>query len=154
MGFRADILVSGPPSSLSLSPSPQAYLSTQLTLMISPSCTTTVTYSFAFFLPIILNDTLGFSLAASQCLNAPPYVMAVLLMYGTAWFGDKYRVRAAVIVFNCCIAMVGLPILGFANNGAVRYFGVFLATAGANANVPATMAYQVGFRSCPVDPLL
>ena len=102
-----------------------------------------MTYSFAFFLPIILNDTLGFSLAASQSLNAPPYVMAVILMYATAWFGDKYRMRAPVIVFNCAIALIGLPILGFAKNGSVRYFGVFLATAGANANVPATMAYQV-----------
>lgn len=63
-------------------------------------------------------------------------------MYGTAWFGDKYHTRATVIVFNCAIALVGLPILGFAESGAVRYFGVFLATAGANANVPATMAYQ------------
>lgn len=88
-----------------------------------PSCCTTVTYSFAFFLPIILKDTLGFGLAASQCLNAPPYIMAVILMYVTAWFGDKYRTRAPVIVFNCAIALIGLPILGFAKSGPVRYFG-------------------------------
>lgn len=106
-------------------------------------CATTVTYSFAFFLPIILNDTLGFGLAASQSLGAPPYVMAVILMYATAWFGDKYRTRASVIVFNCAVALIGLPILGFAQSGSVRYFGVFLATAGANANIPAIMAYQV-----------
>jgi len=105
-------------------------------------CSTTVTYSFAFFLPIILNDTLGFGLAASQCLGAPPYILAVILMYTTAWFGDKYKTRATIIVFNCAIALIGLPILGFAKSGPARYFGVFLATAGANANIPATMAYQ------------
>lgn len=43
---------------------------------------------------------------------------------------------------NCTIAIIGLPILGFASSGPVRYFGVFIATAGANANIPATMAYQ------------
>ena len=31
----------------------------------------TVTYSVAYFLPIILRDTLGFSVAKSQCLTAP-----------------------------------------------------------------------------------
>ncbi|KAL2837191.1 hypothetical protein BJY01DRAFT_221279 [Aspergillus pseudoustus] len=31
---------------------------------------------------------------------------------------------------------------GFANNPATRYVGVFRTTAGANANIPASMAYQ------------
>ena len=39
-------------------------------------------------------------------------------------------------------ALVGLPIMGFAKGNATRYFGVFLTTAGANANIPASMAYQ------------
>jgi len=37
---------------------------------------------------------------------------------------------------------LALAILGFSDNGGVRYFGVFLATAGANANVPVAMSYQ------------
>jgi len=32
--------------------------------------------------------------------------------------------------------------MGFASNSGVRYFGVFIAAAGVNANVPASMAYQ------------
>jgi len=32
--------------------------------------------------------------------------------------------------------------MGFAKGNAARYFGVFLVTAGANANIPASMAYQ------------
>ena len=32
--------------------------------------------------------------------------------------------------------------MGFAESNAARYVGVFLAVAGANANVPASMAYQ------------
>ena len=101
-----------------------------------------MTYSFAFFLPIILNVNLGFSVAASQCLGAPPYVLAVFMMYGTAWLGDRYKTRAPILWLNCAVALIGLPILGFAKNGPVRYFGVFIATAGANANIPSMMAYQ------------
>lgn len=37
--------------------------------------TTTCTYAIAYFLPIILEDGLGFSVGAAQCLVAPPYVL-------------------------------------------------------------------------------
>ncbi|KAL2803131.1 major facilitator superfamily domain-containing protein [Aspergillus granulosus] len=103
---------------------------------------TTVTYAIAYFLPIILRENMGFSIAASQCLVAPPYVLAGILMVSTAWVGDKYRMRAPVLIFNSLITLIGLPVMGFASNSAVRYFGVFLTTAGANANIPCSMAYQ------------
>ena len=37
--------------------------------------TTTCTYAIAYFLPIILEDGLGFSVGEAQCLVAPPYVL-------------------------------------------------------------------------------
>ena len=64
-------------------------------------------------------------------------------MYGTGWFGDRFHVRGPPCAFNAVLAIIGLAILGFAGNGGVRYFGVFLATAGANANIPVAMSYQV-----------
>lgn len=36
----------------------------------------------------------------------------------------------------------GLPLLGFASSTGVRYFGVFLATTAANANVPCVLTWQ------------
>jgi hypothetical protein len=36
----------------------------------------------------------------------------------------------------------GLPLLGFAKNNGVRYFGVFLATIACNANLPYILAYR------------
>ncbi|KAL3454967.1 major facilitator superfamily domain-containing protein [Aspergillus heterothallicus] len=105
-------------------------------------CLTTVSYAIAYFLPIILHDNMGFSIAASQCLVAPPYVLAGILMVSTAWVGDRYRMRAPVLIFNSLITLIGLPVMGFASNSGVRYFGVFLTTAGANANIPCSMAYQ------------
>lgn len=85
---------------------------------------------------------MGFSTAASQCLVAPPYVLAAILMYTTSWYGDKYRQRATVLVFNSIIAVVGLGMMGFGKSAGVQYTGAFIGVAGANANVPATMAYQ------------
>ncbi|ORY16613.1 major facilitator superfamily domain-containing protein [Clohesyomyces aquaticus] len=104
--------------------------------------TTCVTYALAYFLPIILRENMGFSIGASQCLVAPPYALAAIVMYATGWFGDKYHLRGPVICFNMILCLIGLPIMGFHSNANVRYFGVFLTTAGANSNVPAAMAYQ------------
>ncbi|KAJ9668395.1 hypothetical protein H2201_001443 [Coniosporium apollinis] len=104
--------------------------------------TTTISYALAYFMPIILRENMGFSIGASQCLVAPPYAFAGIVMYIVSWIGDKYHIRGPIIVFNMLLAVIGLPIMGFHKNAGVRYFGVFLVTAGANANVPATMAYQ------------
>ena len=104
--------------------------------------TTTVSYALAYFLPVILQINMGFSVGASQCLVAPPYAFAAIVMYGCGWIGDKKKLRGPIIVFNMVLCLIGLPIMGFAKSPAVRYFGVFLTTAGANSNVPATMSYQ------------
>jgi len=104
--------------------------------------TTTVTYALAYFLPIILTLNMGFSTGAAQCLVAPPYAFAAIVMYTTGWLGDKYHLRGPIILVNMVLCLVGLPIMGFHSNPNVRYFGVFLTTAGANSNIPATMSYQ------------
>ena len=72
------------------------------------------------------------------------YVFGGAIMFLTGWFGDKYRVRGPIIVFNMLLCLIGVPLLGWVKNGSVRYFGIFLVTAGANANVPTVMTYQVG----------
>ncbi|CAI7577131.1 uncharacterized protein N7487_004020 [Penicillium crustosum] len=105
-------------------------------------CLTTVTYAIAYFLPIILMSGMGYGVGEAQCLVAPPYGFAGIVMYSTAWVGDKYRMRAPVLIFNALLAIIGLPMMGFAKSDAVRYVGVFFTVAGANANIPACMAYQ------------
>ncbi|KAJ5152735.1 uncharacterized protein N7482_009213 [Penicillium canariense] len=105
-------------------------------------CLTTVTYAIAYFLPIILMSGMGFSVGQSQCLVAPPYVLAGIVMYSTAWVGDRYHVRAPILVFNALLCIIGLPMMGFAKGDATRYAGVFFTVAGANSNIPACMAYQ------------
>ncbi|RAK96985.1 putative phthalate transporter [Aspergillus ibericus CBS 121593] len=105
-------------------------------------CTTTIAYAIAYFLPIILQDGMGFSTGAAQCLVAPPYGFAGILMYATAWVSDRYRIRGPIVAFNSLVCIAGLPLMGFAKGNAARYVGVFLVVAGANGNIPAVMAYQ------------
>lgn len=122
--------------------------------------TTTITYAIAYFLPIILKDGMGFSTAASNCLIAPPYVFAGIVMLAFAWAGDseylhssfimtailinltEMHVRSPWVIANGVLALIGLPMIGFSSNVGVRYTGVFLATAAANANVPAVLTWQ------------
>ncbi|CAG9953212.1 unnamed protein product [Clonostachys rosea f. rosea IK726] len=104
--------------------------------------TTVNTYAIAYFLPLILKDGLGFSVAVSQCLIAPPYIAAGVAMYTMAHLSDKYRVRSPFIVFNGCLLLIGLPLLGFATNVGARYFGAFITTAACNANVPSILTWQ------------
>jgi len=80
-----------------------------------------VSYSFAFFLPIILQGKMGFSIAAAQCLVAPPYFAAGLWMVFTGWIGDKYGVRAPILIGNAILALIGLPIMAFTKNVGAQY---------------------------------
>lgn len=104
--------------------------------------TTTSTYAIAYFLPIILHDGMGFEAAMAECLIAPPYIFAAIWMFGCAWIGDKYRIRGPIIIVNALLGVIGLPLLGFCEGAAIRYFGVFLATTSCNANIPAILSYQ------------
>lgn len=104
--------------------------------------TTTISYALAYFLPLILNQSLGFDIGQSQCLVAPPYVFAGMIMMLTGWLGDKYHIRGPLIIGNMVLGLIGLPIMGWHPDPKVRYFGVFLVTAAANSNVPAVMSWQ------------
>lgn len=69
--------------------------------------TTTNTYAIAYFLPQILNEGMGFDVAASQCLIAPPYVLAAILMYAVAVLGDRWHLRSPFILLNGCLLLIG-----------------------------------------------
>lgn len=68
--------------------------------------TTTCSYSIAYFLPIILRDGMGFSVAKAQCLTAPPYVAAAIVMLIQAYFADKTHLRGPTVAGN---ALMGKP---------------------------------------------
>ena len=104
--------------------------------------TTTTSYAIAYFLPVILREGMGFDIAQAQCLVAPPFVAAGIWMYALAVISDKYKNRGYGILFNAVITALGMCLLGFIDINGVRYFGIFLATMGSYANVPAILTYQ------------
>ena len=101
-----------------------------------------VAYSWGYFLPIILRSDMRYSIAMSQILSFPPYVLAAAWMFVTAWVADRYRIRGAIIVFNCAWAVIGVCMMAFLKTPRVRYAGVFLGVSGANANVPSILSYM------------
>ncbi|GAB1190963.1 hypothetical protein APSETT444_000131 [Aspergillus pseudonomiae] len=109
--------------------------------MIAGSATV-VSYAITFFLPLILRSELKFPQAASQVLTTPPYFFAGIFMYAQGWLGDKYHIRAPLIVYNCIQCIVGLAILGWVQIPGVQYFGIFLVTSASNATIPAALTYQ------------
>jgi MFS family permease len=84
---------------------------------------------------------MGFSYALSQLLQSPPYVFAIIASLFCAWLSDKIKLRWPILCAQSIIAIVGLFIILYAKPPGVRYFGVFLATFGTQANVPGTLAY-------------
>ncbi|KAL2842029.1 phthalate transporter [Aspergillus pseudoustus] len=103
---------------------------------------TTITYAISYFLPIILRDGMGFGLAASLCLTAPPYVLNGLVLIGTAWLSDKYRLRSPILLFNGCGLLMGLPLLGYVENVAARYIGAFMVVVCGNSSLPVILTWQ------------
>lgn len=72
---------------------------------------TTTAYAVTYFLPSIYVKGMGFSQGAALCLYAPPYAAAGILMCVTSWIGDKYRIRAPILIFNALVTITGLPLL-------------------------------------------
>ncbi|KAI8313858.1 putative transporter [Colletotrichum sp. SAR11_59] len=111
-----------------------------------PTCvyllSTWYTRSLSFFLPIILKENMGFSTGKAQIMIAPPYILGAVLMWISGWLGDHFMVRGPIIIGDMVVAIVGTALVGFHNDVAVRYTGVFLLTAGSFSSIPVVMAYQ------------
>ncbi|BGP56867.1 hypothetical protein JCM8202v2_004500 [Rhodotorula sphaerocarpa] len=104
-------------------------------------CSTTASYAFAYFLPVILKGG-GYSTEKSLLLSAPPYATAAIYTYISAHYSDRTRLRAPFVGGAALVCMVGLLIMALTEPLGVRYFGSFLTIAGCQSNVPAVMAYQ------------
>lgn len=129
----------------------KAYLSNALDLKVWGfaamfGLTTTLTYSIAFFMPLILSNDMGFDLALSEILMAPPYFVAAIYTYALAYYGDKHRLRSPVIVTNGLLAILGIGLMGFVDNVGVRYFGTVLVTSESPS---LSIPFQIGRLTIP-----
>jgi len=105
-------------------------------------CLNLVSTSLSYFLPIILENGMGFSENQAILLSAPPYFYAVIPVIISSIVGDKYRLRGPVIIFNSICTVVGFAMLGFSSQVTVRYVGTYLATGAYVSNWAAMNAYQ------------
>ena len=98
-------------------------------------------YALAYFLPIILKG-MGYSTGMSQIMSGLPYLPAAVVGITLAWCADKTHLRAPFIALGALLVIVGLSMTAYSNDHGVRYFGIFVALAGAQNNIPAVLAYQ------------
>ncbi|KAK1779483.1 major facilitator superfamily domain-containing protein [Copromyces sp. CBS 386.78] len=101
-----------------------------------------VSTALAYFVPVILENGLGYSPNQAIILSAPPYYYAVVPVIVSSVVADRFRIRGPIITFNALCMITGFAILGFAENSGARYFGVFLSTGAYVANWAALTAYQ------------
>lgn len=85
---------------------------------------------------------MGYTAGVANVLSAPPVFLAVISAFSFAWLADKYQMRAPVIAIQSIICFVGLMITAYHKNNGIRYFGIFLGSAGCQGNIPAVLAYQ------------
>jgi MFS family permease len=104
-------------------------------------CATTSTYALAYFLPVIING-MGYKAEKALVLSSPPYIAAIPYALIISYFSDKAKSRGPFIIFNTLMVVVGLALVGYVVNNKVRYFGIFLAVAAANVNIPMTIGFS------------
>ncbi|KAF3081304.1 hypothetical protein TWF569_002246 [Orbilia oligospora] len=99
-------------------------------------------YALAFFLPLILNQGMGYSVAKAQLMTAPPYLIQAVYQFAFGYVSDNYKARGPFIIFNCVLETIGLAVMGWAPNVGARYFGVIMTCCGMAANLPLVFTYQ------------
>ncbi|KAG5219528.1 MFS substrate transporter [Salix suchowensis] len=67
--------------------------------------------AFAYFLPIILVQGMGYTTLNAQLLTAPPYVFAAIYSFSLAWLSDKYMLRGPFLIFQAIFAIIGLALV-------------------------------------------
>ncbi|KAF9891538.1 hypothetical protein FE257_004005 [Aspergillus nanangensis] len=98
-------------------------------------------YGMAYFMPLILNEKMGYSGALSQLLTTPPYFYAVLLAVGLAWLSDRQRIRSPFIAFFALNVIVGMAVTRWGPNTGSQYFGLFLTLGGSLVNGPMIIVF-------------
>lgn len=98
--------------------------------------------SLPVYLPTILKD-MGYGSVNAQGLSAPPYFLAFLFALITTFTADRTQQRGLVITTTCLVGGTGYIILATVTHVGVRYFAVFLASAGVFSTIPNILAWTL-----------
>ena len=99
-------------------------------------------YSTSFFTPTILKQ-LGWTSLQAQLMSIPIYLVAAALALITAIATDRLRHRYSFTMAGVVIASIGYALLLAQKSVpvSVRYFAVYLVTAGTYITQPVTIAW-------------
>ncbi|RPD60537.1 MFS general substrate transporter [Lentinus tigrinus ALCF2SS1-7] len=94
----------------------------------------------SLFLPSIIHG-FGFDVPISQLLTVPPYVFAAATLLVWAVWSDHIKKRWPFVLAGLLYCLVGFAINISDVSFGVKYFGTFLAVAGAYAGFPGVIAW-------------
>ncbi|CAG8615761.1 6334_t:CDS:10 [Funneliformis mosseae] len=101
----------------------------------------TTLYSFAMFLPSIVNG-LGFDFVISQLLSVPPFLCGTASTLFVAVLSDRKRIRGPFIVILSLFGIVGYILLIVPSSGiTVKYIGACVVGIGAIPCLATSVAW-------------
>ncbi|OQV05003.1 hypothetical protein CLAIMM_09807 [Cladophialophora immunda] len=101
-------------------------------------------YGFVFSLPAAIKG-LGYSAAEAQLLTIPIYMLAVIVVLISSWYGDKWKTRSSVILYPfklCAVAFIILMTLPKEKWPGARYGMLFLVAAGFYPSLCGVIAWN------------
>ncbi|KAI9148333.1 hypothetical protein HJFPF1_12161 [Paramyrothecium foliicola] len=112
-------------------------------------CATCSMGSLQLFSPTLLRN-MGYSGQEAQLMSVPPYVFGAIICVTIATLSDRFRCRGFffMAILAPCI-FIGFTLNQFASSVAARYFGLFLAVAGAFTASPLLLSWSVDNNSGP-----
>lgn len=101
---------------------------------------TAAAYTMSFFTPTLLSS-LGFSVALSQILVTPPYIVACIANIATGFVADKVHMRSPFIIGHVVLTMVGFGLIGWGPNTGARLTGIYFSITGSQCAIPSVYTF-------------
>lgn len=105
--------------------------------------------SLPVYLPTILAN-MGYTTINAQGLSAPPYFVAFLFAIITTFIADRTQQRGLTLILTSLVGGIGYIVLATVNTVGVRYFAVYLASAGVFSTIPNILAWTLSTSSPPL----
>ena len=94
----------------------------------------------SFFTPTILG-TLGFSVALSQVLVTPPYIVACLMNTATGFIAYRVHMRSPFIIGHLLLTMAGFAMMGWGPNTGAKMIGIYFSITGSLCAIPSVYTF-------------
>lgn len=109
--------------------------------MVIYFCIVVILFSFAFFIPSIVNG-LGFNTVISQLLSSPPFIFGCISSIIIAKLSGRYKVYGPYLIFNLLISMMGYILLIVpSDTTSLKYIGACIAGLGIFACIPTSLTW-------------